>query len=155
MGTQTRHHSGGNGGTAGCLNFVVLAAKGSKITIIGGMISGSGSGANGAFAAGSGVEVSLTNTKIKAAGGGHGVMATLGGSVTMKDVDITTSHERTGQSHPVGGAAGKMVVQFLVTASDRFHAQPVDEGCEPIAAMPELLGLQGHRPAALLLVQTA
>ncbi|MGD0516834.1 MAG: hypothetical protein ABSA26_04800 [Thermoguttaceae bacterium] len=53
------------------------------------------------------------------------------------------------------GAAGKMVIQFLAAASDRFHAQSADEGREPIAAMPEILGLQGHRPAALLPVQTA
>jgi hypothetical protein len=48
-----------------------------------------------------------------------------------------------------------MVIQFLAAASDRFHAQSADEGREPIAAMPEILGLQGHRPAALLPVQTA
>jgi hypothetical protein len=68
-----------------------LATKGSKVTISGGSVTTSGTGANGAFAAGLGAEISLSKVTIKAtATGGHGVMATGGGSVTLTDVDITT-----------------------------------------------------------------
>lgn len=74
------------------LNAGVLAASGSQVTINGGTISTTGSGANGAFATGSGSSVTLSNVTIKATGdGGHGVMATLGGVVTLNDVNMTTS----------------------------------------------------------------
>ena len=54
-------------------------------------ITTTGSGANGAFATGEGASVSLTNATIEATGrGGHGVMATQGGSVTLDNVKITT-----------------------------------------------------------------
>jgi len=79
------------------LNAAVLVTKGSKATVSGGIVSTSGSGANGVFASGQGAEIALSNLTIKATGsGGHGVMATLGGLLTMKDVDITTSRERAG-----------------------------------------------------------
>jgi hypothetical protein len=48
-----------------------------------------------------------------------------------------------------------MVVQFLATATNRFHAQSADCGHEPIAPMSDLFGFQRHHPAALLLVQAA
>jgi hypothetical protein len=74
------------------LNAGVLAASGSQITMNGGSISTTGSGANGAFATGDGTTVSLSNVTINATGdGGHGVMATLGGVMNLTDVDMTTS----------------------------------------------------------------
>jgi hypothetical protein len=74
------------------LNAGVLAASGSTITIHGGSIYTTGSGANGAFATGDGSAVSLSNVTINATGdGGHGVMATLGGVMNLTDVDMTTS----------------------------------------------------------------
>ena len=55
-------------------------------------ITTTGSGANGAFATGEGASVSLTDVTIEATGGGgHGVMATQGGSVTLDNVEITTA----------------------------------------------------------------
>jgi hypothetical protein len=48
-----------------------------------------------------------------------------------------------------------MVVQFLATTPNRLDAQPADGCHKPIAAMSDLLGLQCHDPAALLLVQAA
>lgn len=77
------------------LNAAVLATQGSKLTISGGVIRSTGSGANGAFAAGRGATVDLSNLTIEATGGGgHGVMATIGGTVTLKDVKIVTTSER-------------------------------------------------------------
>jgi len=74
------------------LNAAVLAAGGSRITINGGTITTSGSGANGAFPTGSGSTVNLNGVKILATGGGgHGVMATNGGVLALTDTDITTS----------------------------------------------------------------
>lgn len=52
----------------------------------------SGSGANGVFATGSGTSITLSDVTIKAtAQGGHGVDATLGGTLTLTNVDITTA----------------------------------------------------------------
>mgnify|MGYP001415186876 CR=1 FL=1 len=74
------------------LNAGILATKNSKIIMIGGSISTTGSGANGAFAYGPGSEVRLTKMTINATGdGGHGVMTSGGGSLYLEDVDITTT----------------------------------------------------------------
>lgn len=74
------------------LNAGVLATSGSTVTITGGSISTTGTGANGAFATGAGSSVHLSGVTIKATNdGGHGVDATLGGAVTLDNVDITTS----------------------------------------------------------------
>jgi predicted small secreted protein len=74
------------------LNAGVLAASGSRITMNGGSISTTGTGANGAFATGEGTTVNLSDVTITAIGdGGHGVMATLDGVMNLADVDMTTS----------------------------------------------------------------
>ena len=72
------------------LNAGVLAENGAKLTITGGSVSTTGTGANGVFAYGSGSTVTLRGVKITAtAGGGHGVMASGGG--TMKVTGLTVS----------------------------------------------------------------
>jgi len=77
------------------LNAAVLATQGSKVTIIGGSVTSSGTGANGVFASGRGAAIALSRVTIKATGdGGHGVMATGGGSLTLDNVDINTSRAR-------------------------------------------------------------
>jgi hypothetical protein len=77
------------------LNAAVLATKGSKVTITGGLVTTSGTGANGVFATGLGAQIILSKVTIKAtAGGGHGVMATAGGSLILNNVAINTSDER-------------------------------------------------------------
>jgi hypothetical protein len=74
------------------LNAGVLATSGSTITISGGAVITTGSGANGVFSTGSGTSITLSNVSISAIGqGGHGVDATLGGTLTLTDVDITTA----------------------------------------------------------------
>jgi hypothetical protein len=74
------------------LNAGVLATSGSTITITGGSISTTGTGANGAFATGTGSSIYLSGVTISATkDGGHGVDATLGGALTLDNVDITTS----------------------------------------------------------------
>jgi hypothetical protein len=74
------------------LNAGVLASSGSTITMNGGSISTTGTGANGAFATGEGTTVNLSDVTINATGdGGHGVMATLDGVMNLTNVDMTTS----------------------------------------------------------------
>jgi len=74
------------------LNAAVLASDGGKVTINGGSITTSGSGANGAFPTGTGSTIVLNRVSIKATGGGgHGVMATNGGTLVLTDVDIDTT----------------------------------------------------------------
>lgn len=74
------------------LNAAVLATSGSKVTINGGTITTSGSGANGAFPTGTGSTILLNGVKITATGGGgHGVMATNDGTLILTDVDIDTT----------------------------------------------------------------
>jgi len=74
------------------LNGAILANNGSTVTVTGGSITTTGSGANGAIPTGTGTSITLSDLTITASGdGGHGVMATLGGSLTLTDVDITTT----------------------------------------------------------------
>lgn len=74
------------------LNAGILGSLGSTITVNGGTITTTGTGANGAFATGEGTTVNLSNVTISATGdGGHGVMATQGGTMTLTNVDMTTS----------------------------------------------------------------
>jgi len=71
------------------LNGAVLANGGSTVTINGGTITTTGSGANGAIPTGTGTTIRLTDVTIRASGGGgHGVMATNGGILILKNVDI-------------------------------------------------------------------
>lgn len=79
------------------LNAAVLVGKNSKVTIEGGSINSTGSGANGLFAAGSNAVATMTGGTIKATGnGGHGVMATMGGTVAIKNVNIETYKQSAG-----------------------------------------------------------
>ena len=74
------------------LNAAVLASGGGKVTINGGSITTSGSGANGVFPTGTGSTIVLNGVSIRATGGGgHGVMATNGGTLVLTDVDIDTT----------------------------------------------------------------
>ena len=74
------------------LNAAVLVAANSSVTVLGGSITTTGTGANGAFPTGENASISLSGTTINATGdGGHGVMATSGGLLTLEDVNITTA----------------------------------------------------------------
>jgi hypothetical protein len=74
------------------LNAAVPATSGSNITISGGTVTTSGSGANGVFSTGSGTIISLSGVTISATGqGGHGVDATYEGILVLSNVNITTA----------------------------------------------------------------
>ncbi len=74
------------------LNGAVLANNGSTVTITGGNITTTGSGANGAIPTGTGTTINLFGINITASGdGGHGVMATLGAALNLVDVNISTT----------------------------------------------------------------
>jgi hypothetical protein len=53
------------------------------------------------------------------------------------------------------GPPSQIGIQLLAAASDGIDVQAGDEGEQGIAAVAGFLGLQGHKPAALLLVQAA
>ena len=73
------------------LDAGVLANAGSTIVLTGSSVSTTGTGANGVFASGSGTSVTLVNDTIACTGQlGHGVDATLGATMTLTDVRITT-----------------------------------------------------------------
>ena len=74
------------------LNAGLLATAGGVITVTGGTIATSGTGANGAFATGAGSSVTLNGVTINAsADGAHAVMATQTGSMTLTNVTMTTA----------------------------------------------------------------
>lgn len=74
------------------LNGAVLVNNGSTVSISGGSISTTGSGANGVIPTGEGTSVTLSDLIIQATGdGGHGVMATLGASLHLTNVTIDTT----------------------------------------------------------------
>ncbi|MDD1729308.1 MAG: PKD domain-containing protein [Methanospirillum sp.] len=74
------------------LNGGLVANNGSHVTMMGGSITTTGTGANAAIPTGSGTSISLSNVSISASGnGGHGVMATLGATLSLSYVSIVTS----------------------------------------------------------------
>jgi hypothetical protein len=62
---------------------------------------------------------------------------------------------RAGFADAVGGPAGQVGVEFLASAADGINVEANDLGEEDVAAVTDLLGLQGSEPAALLLVEAA
>ncbi len=99
------------------LNAGVLAGVNGKVTINGGSISTTGSGANGLFAAGQGSVATMVGGKIHATGGGaHGVMATKGGTVYLTNVEIVTTNER-GAPIATDRGSGTIVVKGGITWS--------------------------------------
>ncbi len=74
------------------LNAAVLAKAGSEISLADSTVETTGTGANGVFAAGENARVKLSNVTIQCkATGAHGVDATLGGTLTLENVNITTA----------------------------------------------------------------
>ena len=100
--TKTGDSDGGDNCNFYGLNAAVLAKDGANVTITGGTISSSASGANGVFsyggnggsngAAGDGTTVTITDTVITTAGSGSGGIMTTGGCVTYaNNLTVTTS----------------------------------------------------------------
>ena len=74
------------------LNAAILAQAGSGVSITDSTIITSGTGANAVFACGTGARIDMTNVDIVCeASGAHGVDATMEGTITMRDVNITTA----------------------------------------------------------------
>lgn len=138
------------------LNAAVLATTGSAITLTGGSITTTGSGANGAFADESGSSVTLSKVTITATGGGgHGVMATGGGTATVTDLTVTTagknsaplatdrgggtitatggSYNSTGTDSPPLYSTGTIVVENISGAGAASEAAVI-EGANAITA---------------------
>jgi hypothetical protein len=106
------------------LNAGVLAAYDSTISVSDSTITTSGTGANGAFATGSGSVVNLTNVVINATGdGGHGVMATQGGTMNLTNVTFNTSGAH---SAPVATDRGSGAIS---TTDDIITTSGMDSPC--------------------------
>ncbi len=100
--TKTGDSDGGDNSNFYGLNAAVLAKDGATVTITGGTIESSATGANGVFcyggnggrngAAGDGTTVTISDTVITTTGGGSGGIMTTGGGVTYaNNLTVTTS----------------------------------------------------------------
>ncbi|MDD1723861.1 MAG: hypothetical protein LUQ07_01885 [Methanospirillum sp.] len=100
------------------LNGAVLANDESTVVINGGVISTSGTGANGAIPTGEGTSITLSDLNITATGdGGHGVMATLGGRLTLDNVNISTTGKNSAPIATDRGSGTITVTGGTVTSS--------------------------------------
>jgi autotransporter-associated beta strand protein len=78
------------------LNAGVLASQGT-ITMTGGSVTTTGTGANAIFAYGSGSSITVSNVTVDAsAGGGHGIMCSGGGTITATNLTMTTRGANSG-----------------------------------------------------------
>ena len=90
--TTTGDSSSMDGSSFYGLNAAVLAEAASTIDLTNCTIRTSGTGANGVFASGSGAQIQLKDVTIYCtADGAHGVDATLKGTLSLTNVDITTA----------------------------------------------------------------
>ena len=107
--TKTGDSNGGDNCNFYGLNAAVLAKDGASVTITGGTVNSSASGANGVFsyggnggsngAAGDGTTVTISDTVITTTGSGSGgIMTTGGGIMYANDLTVTTSG---GSSAPI------------------------------------------------------
>ena len=107
--TKTGDSDGGDNCNFYGLNAAVLAKDGAAVTITGGTVNSSASGANGVFsyggnggsngAAGDGTTVTISDTVITTTGSGSGgIMTTGGGIMYANDLTVTTSG---GSSAPI------------------------------------------------------
>ncbi|PWR75551.1 hypothetical protein ACKUB1_12380 [Methanospirillum stamsii] len=100
------------------LNGAVLVNNGSTVSITGGSITTTGSGANGVIPTGEGTVVTLSDMTITASGGGgHGVMATLGGSLILQNVDINTTGRNSAPIATDRGSGNVTVTGGTITSS--------------------------------------
>ena len=90
--TKTGDASNTNNSSQYGINAGALANSAGVITITGGSVTTNTSGANGLFASGAGSAITMSNGTINASGGNaHGVDVTHTGSVTLTDVNVTTT----------------------------------------------------------------
>jgi hypothetical protein len=159
------------------LNAAVLAAANSSVTIIGGSITTSGTGANGAFPTGSGASISLSGTTITATGdGGHGVMATNGGYLSLDDVDISTTGANSaplatdrgsgtvvvdggtivcsGRDSPGIYSTGVITVNGATITATGSEAAVIEGGNSIALTDTTLVGSQGTRDRGIMIYQS-
>ena len=99
---------------------------------------------------GTGSQFNLTNVIIDAtAGGAHGVMATKGGIVTLKDVDITTAGKSSGAlatdrgSGTITEEGGNSIHQRCEFTGDLFHRRISGTNGVYSASGPESAVIEG------------
>ncbi|MCX9078320.1 MAG: hypothetical protein OIN84_10125, partial [Candidatus Methanoperedens sp.] len=100
------------------LNAAVLVGSGSSVSISGGSVTTDGAGTNGVFATGEDSSVILSDMTINAVGdGAHAVMATLGGTMTLTNVDMNTTDAHSGAIATDRGSGTITVTGGTVTTS--------------------------------------
>jgi hypothetical protein len=106
------------------LNAAVLATRGSKIKIVAGSVSTTGTGGNGIFATGVGASIDVSKTIIRTTGdGAHGAMSSAGGMLTLADVTISTTGARAAAvATDRGGGTITVNKATLNTSGDRSPA---------------------------------
>ena len=116
--TKTGETSSGDESSFYGLNAAVLVGAGSSLTLDGGMVTTEGSGTNGVFATGDNSTVVLSDLTIDANGdGAHAVMATLGGEMTLTDVDMNTTGAHSGAVATDRGSGTITVTGGTITTS--------------------------------------
>ncbi len=99
------------------LNAGLLASAGT-LTVSGGTVTTTGTGANGVFSTGSGAAVTLSNLTINcSADGAHAVMATQGATMTLTNVNMTTAGASSGAIATDRGGGTINVTGGTVTTS--------------------------------------
>jgi hypothetical protein len=109
-------------------NASVLAGGG-IIHMTGGTITTTGAGANGAFSTGTGSKVTLSQTTIDAKGdGGHAVMATQGGSMTLGGTITATGGTvvTSGQDSPAVYSTGVITVSGATLTATGSEAAVIE-----------------------------
>jgi len=93
------------------LDAGVLATSGSAITVDGGSVTTTGTGANGVFATGAGSTVAIYGTTIAASGAAaHGIMVSAGGTITARDLTVSTQ-DKNGAAVATDRGGGTITVE--------------------------------------------
>lgn len=107
------------------LNAGLLASAAGRVTINGGSISTSASGANGLFATGTNSTITMAGGSIVTTGeASHGIDVTYGGTITLTDVNVTTSGDSASAalSTDFGGGTLNVTGGTVRTAGTRSPA---------------------------------
>jgi len=99
-------------------NARILVQASSSLTMTGGTVTTTGTGANGIFATGTNAVITLPDVTIDAsADGGHGIMAIQGGYITATNVDIVTAGKNSDAIATDRGSGTIIVNGATITAT--------------------------------------
>jgi len=123
--TTTGNTSSADNSSKYGLNAGVLTSPAGVVTITGGSVTTSGSGANGLFATGAGSAITMSDGTITTTGSAaHGVDVTYGGAITLTNVAISTQGDgaSAGLSTDFGGGTVTVAGGSVTTAGTKSPA---------------------------------